>query len=106
MQGVARASEKALAQKQWVSMKRTIGINGGTMRRTMETAKNTARRLHDARSPSTYTGGVGAPGKKVLKKYRRFTGRGFAQDTGKAVEKTTEKGANPEQANNRAGNRQ
>jgi hypothetical protein len=36
MQGLARAREKAMAQEQWVSMEKAMGINERTMRRTME----------------------------------------------------------------------
>jgi hypothetical protein len=55
MQGLARTREKAPAQEQWVSMARTIGINGKTMRRTiprtMETMKNAGECLRAVMTP-------------------------------------------------------
>jgi hypothetical protein len=45
MQGFDRAREKLLPQEQWTAMKRTMGSNEKTIRRTMETARGSGRML-------------------------------------------------------------
>jgi hypothetical protein len=43
MQGLARAREKRPAQEQWETMRKTMGINGKTMRRTMRRTMETVK---------------------------------------------------------------